>query len=123
MQNLKTNIILNGDSIALMNSLPEKSVDMVFADPPYNMQLGGDLLRPDNSLVDGVDDDWDKFSDFNAYDKFTADWLKAARRAENSVVLALVYLQNKLLTVEETEQKPLFILANLCDEIIVQRRF
>ena len=80
MQNLKTNIILNGDSIALMNSLPEKSVDMVFADPPYNMQLGGDLLRPDNSLVDGVDDDWDKFSDFNAYDKFTADWLKAARR-------------------------------------------
>ena len=69
-----------GDSIRIMNELPAESVDAVFADPPYNLQLGGDLLRPDNSRVDGVDDDWDKFSDFAAYDKFTAEWLKAARR-------------------------------------------
>lgn len=80
MQNLKTNVIMHGDSIALMNSLPEKSVDMIFADPPYNMQLGGSLLRPDNSLVDAVDDDWDKFADFKAYDDFTIAWMKAAKR-------------------------------------------
>ena len=80
MTNLKTNVILQGDSIALMNGLPEKSVDMIFADPPYNMQLGGELLRPDNSVVDGVNDAWDKFDDFRAYDTFTSAWLKAARR-------------------------------------------
>ena len=56
--------ILVGDCIELMRSLPEASVDMVFADPPYNLQLGGELLRPDHSKVDAVDDDWDKFSDF-----------------------------------------------------------
>jgi len=77
---LPLNQILAGDSIAGMNGLPAGSVDAVFADPPYNLQLGGDLRRPDNSRVDGVDDDWDKFSDFAAYDKFTHDWLKAARR-------------------------------------------
>ncbi len=75
------NRILVGDCIELMRSLPEASVDMVFADPPYNLQLGGDLLRPDNSKVDAVDDDWDKFADFARYDAFTRDWLKAARRA------------------------------------------
>ena len=80
MAALKTNVILPGDSIELMNSLPEKSVNMIFADPPYNLQLGGELLRPDNSLVDGVDDEWDHFSDFRAYDDFTVAWLKAARR-------------------------------------------
>ena len=72
--------ILVGDCIELMRALPEASVDMVFADPPYNLQLGGDLLRPDNSKVDAVDDDWDKFADFARYDSFTRDWLKAARR-------------------------------------------
>lgn len=77
---LQTNVILPGDSIALMNSLPEKSVDMVFADPPYNMQLGGDLYRPDNSMVDGVNDEWDRFEDLQAYDEFTVAWLKAAKR-------------------------------------------
>ena len=77
---LPLNKIVIGDSISVMNSLPEGSVDAIFADPPYNLQLGGDLLRPDNSRVDGVDDDWDKFSDFAAYDKFTTEWLKAARR-------------------------------------------
>ena len=80
IENLPLNRVLVGDSIALMNSLPPESVDAVFADPPYNMQLGGDLLRPDNSKVDGVDDDWDKFSSFAAYDQFTQSWLKAARR-------------------------------------------
>ena len=72
--------ILVGDCIELMQSLPEASVDMVFADPPYNLQLGGELLRPDHSKVDAVDDDWDKFSDFAGYDTFTRAWLVAARR-------------------------------------------
>ena len=63
-----------------MNALPEKSVDLVFADPPYNLQLRGALFRPDNSEVDGVDEDWDKFADFALYDSFTRDWLTAARR-------------------------------------------
>ena len=77
---LPINRVLAGNCISLMNSLPAESVDMVFADPPYNLQLNGALLRPDNSRVDGVDNDWDKFSDFGAYDRFTQDWLKAARR-------------------------------------------
>jgi len=63
-----------------MNSLPEGSVDLIFADPPYNLQLKGALHRPDNSMVDAVDDDWDQFSSFAVYDKFSRDWLKAARR-------------------------------------------
>ena len=72
--------IIQGDCIEAMNALPEKSVDLIFADPPYNLQLGGDLLRPDNSKVDAVDDHWDQFESFAAYDKFTREWLKAARR-------------------------------------------
>ena len=72
--------IVVGDCIASMNALPEASIDLVFADPPYNLQLGGDLTRPDNSHVDAVNNDWDKFDSFAAYDKFTRDWLKAARR-------------------------------------------
>ncbi|MBI1273083.1 MAG: site-specific DNA-methyltransferase [Alphaproteobacteria bacterium] len=72
--------ILTGDCIAHMNSLPEGSVDAVFADPPYNLQLAGDLHRPNNTLVDGVDDAWDKFADLTAYDEFTRAWLTAARR-------------------------------------------
>ncbi len=77
---LKTNVIYGGDCIAAMNRLPENSVDLVFADPPYNLQLGGELHRPDNSRVDGVDDAWDHFTDFAAYDSFTRSWLTAARR-------------------------------------------
>ncbi len=72
--------ILVGDCATLMDRLPEKSVDMVFADPPYNMQLGTGLTRPDHSLVDGVDDEWDRFADFDAYDSFTRTWLASARR-------------------------------------------
>jgi modification methylase len=77
---LPLNSILAGECIDVMNSLPENSVDLVFADPPYNLQLKGDLHRPDNSKVDAVDDDWDQFDSFRAYDEFTTDWLKAARR-------------------------------------------
>ncbi|MBK6706391.1 MAG: site-specific DNA-methyltransferase [Sphingomonadales bacterium] len=72
--------ILKMDCIEAMRSLPDACVDMVFADPPYNLQLGGDLQRPDGSQVDAVDDDWDKFDNFAAYDKFTAEWLAEARR-------------------------------------------
>jgi len=72
--------ILPGDCIAAMRSLPDNSVDLVFADPPYNLQLGGDLNRPDGSHVDAVTNDWDKFSSFATYDQFTRDWLTEARR-------------------------------------------
>ena len=72
--------VIHGDCIAAMDALPEASVDLIFADPPYNLQLKGTLHRPDNSQVDAVDDDWDQFSSFAAYDRFTAKWLKAARR-------------------------------------------
>ena len=73
--------ILVGDCVAEMANLPAASVDVVFADPPYNLQLQGDLKRPDDSRVDAVDDDWDKFSSFSAYDDFTRAWLAACRRA------------------------------------------
>lgn len=72
--------ILMDDCIAAMASLPDNSIDMIFADPPYNLQLGGDLYRPDGSQVDAVDDHWDKFDTFATYDKFTKAWLKEARR-------------------------------------------
>ncbi len=72
--------VLVGDCIALMAQLAPHSVDLVFADPPYNLQLTGELVRPDNSRVDGVEDAWDKFADFAAYDRFTRAWLEAARR-------------------------------------------
>jgi modification methylase len=72
--------ILPGDCIAAMRSLPSASVDLVFADPPYNLQLGGDLNRPDGSHVDAVTDHWDQFDSMAAYDKFTREWLTEARR-------------------------------------------
>ncbi|MDA0998242.1 MAG: site-specific DNA-methyltransferase [Proteobacteria bacterium] len=75
------NRILSGDCVEIMNGLPESSVDMVFADPPYNLQLSGELTRPGNqSRVDGVDDAWDRFADFAEYDVFSRAWLAAARR-------------------------------------------
>ena len=77
---IKTDVVLRGDCIEVLKGLPDASVDMVFADPPYNLQLGGDLLRPDNSKVDAVDDDWDQFESFAAYDAFTREWLKECRR-------------------------------------------
>jgi len=75
------NRILKGDCLELMRALPERSVDMVFADPPYNLQLGGELHRPNNTRVDGVEESWDKFGGLAAYDRFTHNWLAAARRA------------------------------------------
>ncbi|MET1754839.1 site-specific DNA-methyltransferase [Novosphingobium sp. RD2P27] len=72
--------ILDGDCISAMRSLPDACVDMVFADPPYNLQLGGDLSRPDGSHVDAVTDAWDKFDSFATYDAFTRAWLTEARR-------------------------------------------
>src|SRR3954470_15468421 len=72
--------VVVGDCVAEMAKLPADSVDLVFADPPYNLQLQGDLKRPDDSRVDAVDDHWDKFSSFAAYDDFTRAWLLACRR-------------------------------------------
>jgi modification methylase len=77
---LPLDTILQGDCIAMMRSLPAASVDMIFADPPYNLQLGGDLHRPDGSQVDAVNDAWDKFDSIAAYDRFTHAWLAEARR-------------------------------------------
>jgi hypothetical protein len=77
---LPLNQILSGDCIDRMNELPAGSIDLIFADPPYNLQLKGELHRPDNSLVDAVDDHWDQFSSFAAYDEFSRNWLAAAKR-------------------------------------------
>jgi modification methylase len=77
---LPLDTILQGDCVTEMARLPDKSVDMIFADPPYNLQLGGDLFRPEGSRVDAVDDDWDKFESLATYDNFTRDWLEQARR-------------------------------------------
>jgi modification methylase len=74
------NQILVGDCLTELKKLPANSVDLVFADPPYNLQLNGDLTRPDQSKVDAVDDDWDQFSSFAAYDDFTRAWLSECRR-------------------------------------------
>jgi modification methylase len=79
-QELPLGQILTGDCIEAMRSLPGASIDMIFADPPYNLQLGGDLARPDGSHVDAVTDHWDKFDSFAAYDNFTREWLTEARR-------------------------------------------
>src|SRR6187431_765093 len=72
--------IVTGDCVAELAKLSAGSVDLVFADPPYNLQLQGDLKRPDDSRVDAVDDDWDKFASFADYDAFTREWLQACRR-------------------------------------------
>jgi modification methylase len=72
--------IIKGDCVAALEALPDKSVDLIFADPPYNLQLGGALHRPDQSLVDACDDAWDQFASFEAYDAFTRAWLLACRR-------------------------------------------
>jgi modification methylase len=77
---VKTNRVIVGDCIAELRKLPSESVDLVFADPPYNLQLASELLRPNNTRVDGVDDDWDKFTSFSAYDEFCRAWLAECRR-------------------------------------------
>ena len=75
----RPNTIIHGDCIAVMTAMPGGVADLVFADPPYNLQLEGQLRRPDNSLVDAVDDGWDRFGSFAEYDAFTRRWLAAAR--------------------------------------------
>jgi modification methylase len=72
--------ILRGDCVQILRTLPSGSVDCIFADPPYNLQLQRELRRPNDSVVDGVDEDWDRFEDFPAYDGFTRDWLAECRR-------------------------------------------
>jgi modification methylase len=79
-EELPLNSILLGDCVEMMAGLPDKSVDLIFADPPYNLQLQNELWRPNMTLVDAVDDDWDKFDSFEAYDNFTRRWLTECRR-------------------------------------------
>jgi len=74
------NNIYQGDAIELLKKLPENSIDLIFADPPYNLQLNGELYRPNQTKVDAVDDDWDKFASMEEYDKFTYQWLKECYR-------------------------------------------
>ena len=78
--NLPLNKIIKGDSIESMRSLPDDSIDVIFADPPYNLQLKNDLSRPDSSKVNGVTEGWDRFKSFEEYDKFTKDWISEAQR-------------------------------------------
>jgi len=78
--NLPLDQILQGNCVDILNSLPEKSIDLIFADPPYNLQLQQELWRPNMTKVDAVDDDWDKFVNFNEYDTFTTQWLAVCRR-------------------------------------------
>ena len=80
MPNLPLNQIVHGNCIEVLNSLPECSVDLIFADPPYNLQLRNDLYRPNMTKVDAVNDGWDKFNDFREYDEFTRQWLSASQR-------------------------------------------
>ncbi len=80
MPRLPVNEILHGDCLEILPTFPPESVDLVFADPPYNLQLKGDLWRPNMTKVDAVDDDWDQFTDFEAYDRFTQAWLMECRR-------------------------------------------
>lgn len=77
---LPLNQIIQGDCVEVLQTLPEKSVDLIFADPPYNLQLQQELWRPNLTKVDAVNDDWDRFADFAEYDKFTQNWLQACRR-------------------------------------------
>lgn len=80
MDELPVNQILQGDCVDILQSLPEKSVDLIFADPPYNLQLQQELWRPNMTKVDAVDDSWDKFASFQEYDEFTRAWLSGCRR-------------------------------------------
>lgn len=75
--------LIRGDCLSVLAEFPESSVDLIFADPPYNLQLQQDLWRPNMTKVDAVDDDWDRFSSFEAYDLFTRQWLTACRRVLN----------------------------------------
>lgn len=77
---LVSNIVLKGDCVEILRTLPDKSIDLIFADPPYNLQLRGDLWRPNNTKVSAVNDEWDKYDSFAIYDDFTTNWLSECRR-------------------------------------------
>lgn len=77
---IPVNEIVQGDCIEVLKTFPEKSIDLIFADPPYNLQLRNELLRPNQTVVDAVDDEWDQFVDFAEYDVFTRNWLRECRR-------------------------------------------
>ena len=79
IKNIK-NKIIHGNSLEILKQIPENSVDLIFADPPYNLQLSKTLLRPDQTKVDGVKEDWDKFDSFDHYDNFTLSWLKSCKK-------------------------------------------
>ncbi|MDK1030186.1 MAG: DNA methyltransferase [Anaerolineae bacterium] len=81
---LPLNQIVKGDCIEVLNSLPAKSIDLIFADPPYNLQLKNELHRPNMTKVEAVDDHWDQFDSFSAYDQFSIEWLSACRRVLKS---------------------------------------
>ena len=77
---LYLNRISLGDNIQILNEIPEKSIDLIFADPPYNLQLSNELYRPNQTKVDGVFDEWDKFDSLKKYDEFTKAWLLGCKR-------------------------------------------
>ncbi|MFM7084315.1 MAG: site-specific DNA-methyltransferase [Hyphomicrobium sp.] len=77
---IKSNFVVTGDCLEILKKLPAESVDLIFADPPYNLQLSETLLRPNDTLVEGVDEEWDKFSSFETYDSFSRSWLSACQR-------------------------------------------
>ncbi len=77
---LRLNQIIQGDCVEVLNSLPEKSIDLIFADPPYNLQLQQELFRPNMTKVDAVNDEWDQFGSFQDYDNFSRRWLAACQR-------------------------------------------
>ena len=74
------NKIINGDSIKELKKIPDETFDLIFADPPYNLQLQNSLIRPDRSKVNAVNDKWDQFESFKSYDKFTSEWLEQCKR-------------------------------------------
>ena len=76
----KKNKIIHGNSFEILKTIDDKSVDLIFADPPYNLQLKDTLYRPDQTTVEAVTNDWDKFENYNAYDQFSSKWLSECKR-------------------------------------------
>ena len=90
------NKIINGDSLKELKKIPDETFDLIFADPPYNLQLKKELSRPDRSRVDAVDDKWDQFESFKSYDEFTFKWLKECKRIlkKNGTIWVIGSYQN-----------------------------
>ena len=80
IKSILKNKIINGDSLRELKKIPDETFDLIFADPPYNLQLKKELSRPDRSKVSAVDDKWDKFKNFKSYDEFTLNWLSECKR-------------------------------------------